>query len=153
MSRENEISERGSVQFDDPIVKSLVDDDPIVSESSILGFSMTSPDLVICSGSPDIAGISYCDSPVMLKSKHCCNLDSSMELSFENGIDESEVEVVSKVRKTPMVKFSNVCQTFEPEEEFLSREASFELRQPPVTKVESLQDYSPGEFNSRYLLL
>ncbi|XP_058722750.1 kinesin-like protein KIN-14Q [Vicia villosa] len=146
LSRENEISERGSVQFDDPIVKSLVDDDPIVSERSILGFSMTSPDLVVCSGSPDIAGISYCDSPVMLKSKNCCNLDSSMELSFENGIDESEVEVVSEVRKTPTVKFSNVCQTFEPEEELLSPEASFELCQPPViTKVESLQDCSPGD--------
>ncbi|CAL5187205.1 unnamed protein product [Lathyrus oleraceus] len=141
LCRENESSERNSVQFDDPIVKSLVDEDP---GRSILGFSMTSPDLVICSGSPDIAGISYCDSPVMLKSNNRCNLDSSMELSLENGINESEVEV-SKVHKTPTVKFSDVCQTFEPEEELLSPEASFELHKPPVTKVESLQDYSPGD--------
>lgn len=134
------------MQFVDPIVKSLVDEDP---GRSILGFSMTSPDLVICSGSPDIAGISYCDSPVMLKSNNRCNLDSSMELSLENGINESEVEV-SKVHKTPTVKFSDVCQTFEPEEELLSPEASFELHKPPVTKVESLQDYFPGKFNSLY---
>lgn len=124
----------------------------IVSGRSILGYSLTSPDLVICAGSPDIAGISYVDSPEMLKSKYCNNLESSMELSLENGINGSEVEVHNG-HKTPTVKFSNLCQTFEQEEELLSPEASFELLPPWVTNDESPQDYPPSEFNSLVALI
>ncbi|KAJ1430698.1 Translation initiation factor aIF-2, bacterial-like [Sesbania bispinosa] len=54
---------------------------------SMLGYSLTSPDLVICAGSPDIAGMSYDDSPELLNSKCGKNLESSMELSLENGIN------------------------------------------------------------------
>ncbi|GAU41510.1 hypothetical protein TSUD_302480 [Trifolium subterraneum] len=61
---------------------------------------MNSPDLVICGGSPDIAGRSYCDSPEISKSKNCFN--ASIELSLENGINASEVEVCN-VHKTPIV--------------------------------------------------
>lgn len=116
----------------------------------MLGYSLTSPDLVICSGSPDIAGISYCDSPEMLKNKNCYNLDSSMELSLENGINGSEVEVYNG-HKTPTVKFSNLCETIEQEEELLSPEASFELHPPPITTDESPQDYTHSELDSWYL--
>ncbi|XP_061371517.1 kinesin-like protein KIN-14Q [Gastrolobium bilobum] len=133
-SRKNRSFQGNSVHFDDPVVKNVFDG------RSMLGYSLTSPDFVICAGSPDIAGISYGDSPEMLKSKQCKNLESSMELSLENGINGSEVDV-DNVHKTPTVKFSDLCQTFEHGEEMLSPEASFELLPPPVTKDESPQDY------------
>ncbi|KAE9590546.1 hypothetical protein Lal_00023473 [Lupinus albus] len=127
--------EGSSMQFDDPVLKNIVDDG-----RSMLGYSLTCPDLVICGVSPDIGEISYAnDSPELLGGKYCKNLESSMELSLENGINESEVEV-GNVHKTLTVKFSNLCQTFEQEEEVLSPKASFELPLPPVTKDESLLD-------------
>ncbi|GFY97654.1 di-glucose binding protein with Kinesin motor domain-containing protein [Actinidia rufa] len=46
----------------------------------MLGFSLTSPDLVICAGSPDILRSSYEVSPRFLKS-------AAIELSLENGIN------------------------------------------------------------------
>lgn len=133
--------EGNKVQFDDPVVKNMVDG------RSMLGFSLTSPDLVICGVSPDMAGISYGGgSPELLRGKYCKNLDASMELSLENGINGSEVEVDNgHNHKTPTVKFSNVCQTFEQEEELLSPEASFELPPPPATKDESPQVYPTRE--------
>ncbi|KAF5948728.1 hypothetical protein HYC85_014685 [Camellia sinensis] len=48
-------------------------------------FSLTSPDLVICAGSPDIPSRSYVDSPQFLKG-------GSIELSLENGINGPEME-------------------------------------------------------------
>ncbi|KAK7324407.1 hypothetical protein VNO77_27943 [Canavalia gladiata] len=137
-SRKNVSFEGNGVQFDDPVVKNVFDG------RSILGYSLTSPDLVICAGSPDIVGISYSDSPEVLKNKHCKNLESSMELSLENGINVTQVEV-DNGHKTPTVKFSDCCQTFEPKEELLSPEASFELLPPLVTKDESLQDHPPRD--------
>lgn len=114
------------------------------SGRSLLGYSLTSPDLVICAGSPDIAGISYGDSPELIKIKDCKNLESSMELSLENGIKGSEVD---NGHKTPTVKFSNLCQTFTHEDVLMSPEASFELLPPPVTKDDSPLDHPPSEFN------
>ncbi|XVE52839.1 hypothetical protein DITRI_Ditri02bG0156500 [Diplodiscus trichospermus] len=89
---------------------------------SMLGFSLTSPDLVICTGSPDIPTKAYGDSPEFLE-KHRC----SIELSLENGIDGSDTKVK---QKTPTVKFSTVCQTFKKE---LSPDSSFELLPLPET--------------------
>ncbi|GLT53938.1 hypothetical protein SLA2020_271720 [Shorea laevis] len=70
---------------------------------SMLGFSLTSPDLVICAGSPDISGVSNGDSPEFLGNKFLQNIGSSVELSLENGINGSEIE---DPQKTPSVKFS-----------------------------------------------
>ncbi|KAK7243967.1 hypothetical protein RIF29_38782 [Crotalaria pallida] len=130
-----------SMQFDDPVLKNMVEDG-----RSMLGYSLTSPDLVICGVSPDIAGISNGGggSAELFGGNYCKKLDSSMELSLENGINGSEVGV-DKKHKTPTVKFSNLCQTFEQEEEVLSPEASFELPLPPVTRDESPQHYPPRE--------
>ncbi|KAK8648193.1 hypothetical protein V6N13_128954 [Hibiscus sabdariffa] len=90
---------------------------------SMLGFSLRSPDLVICTGSPDIPSKAYGDSAEFLE-KHRC----SFELSLENGIDGS---AGSKAKlKTPTVKFSTVCQTFHKES---SPESSFELLPFPET--------------------
>ncbi|XVF79477.1 hypothetical protein PTKIN_Ptkin14bG0225700 [Pterospermum kingtungense] len=83
---------------------------------SMLGFSLTSPDLVVCAGSPDIPAKAYGDSPEFLE-KHRC----SIEVSLENGIDGSDAKTK---HKTPTVKFSTVCQTFDKE---LSPDCSFEL--------------------------
>ncbi|KAJ6423202.1 hypothetical protein OIU84_024188 [Salix udensis] len=54
---------------------------------SMLGFSLTSPDLVICAGSPDISRTGYGDSPDFMDKNKC-----SIEVSLENGIDGSEKE-------------------------------------------------------------
>ncbi|KAH1051726.1 hypothetical protein GYH30_021557 [Glycine max] len=136
-SQENGRFEGNSVKFDDPNVKNVFDG------RSILGYSLTSPDLVIC-GSPDIAGISYGDSPELSKNKHSKDVEQSMELSLENGIKGSQVEV-DNGHKIPTVKFSNFCQTFEQEEKPLSPEASFELLPPLVTRNESPQDHPPRD--------
>ncbi|CAB4277106.1 unnamed protein product [Prunus armeniaca] len=122
-------------KFSDPVANDGLDG------RSMVGFSLTSPDLVICSGSPDIPQNSYGDSPEFLDGKFHQKMDSSIELSFENGINESQV---TDTHKTPTVKFSNtLCQTFK---EDLSPEASFELLPPSVIedklKEGSLPDIS-----------
>ncbi|XP_047163257.1 kinesin-like protein KIN-14Q isoform X2 [Vigna umbellata] len=137
-SRENGGLEGNSMKFDDPIVKDVFDG------RSILGYSLASPDLVICGGSPDIAGISCCDSPEFLKNQYYKNVESSVELSLEYGIKGSQVEV-DNGPKMPTVKFSNLCQTFEQEEELLSPEASFELLPPLLTKDEAPHDSPPRD--------
>lgn len=98
----------------------------------MLGFSLTSPDLVICAGSPDIVRNVYGDSPELLKNKNC-----SVELSLENGIHGSDSK---HTQKTPHVKFSSICQTFSKE---LSPESSFSLPPPTATKGSSENDSLP----------
>ncbi|KAJ6314033.1 hypothetical protein OIU78_017650 [Salix suchowensis] len=53
----------------------------------MLGFSLTSPDLVICAGSPDISRTGYGDSPDFMDKNKC-----SIEVSLENGIDGSGIK-------------------------------------------------------------
>ncbi|KAM1244483.1 hypothetical protein ACFX1X_036270 [Malus domestica] len=112
------------------VVSTPTSRDPVSNDvpgRSMMGFSLTSPDLVICAGSPDLPQTSYGDSPEFMESKFHQKMDSSIELSFENGIDESQV---TDTHKTPTVKFSTtLCQTFK---EDLSPEASFELLPPPA---------------------
>ncbi|GLT64702.1 hypothetical protein SLA2020_371790 [Shorea laevis] len=104
-----------------------------VDGRSMLGFSLTSPDLVICAGSPDIPTERYGSSPEFLEKNKC-----SIELSLENGINESNAK---KTHKTPSVKFSTVCQTFEKE---LSPESSFELLPPqPVIQDDLQKEHRP----------
>ncbi|WRX28851.1 Leucine-rich repeat - like 10 [Theobroma cacao] len=101
---------------DEEIAKAAgIIDNPTICRS-LLGFSLTSPDLVICTGSPDIPVKNYGDSPEFLEKNRC-----SIELSLENGIDGSDAKAK---HKTPTVKFSTVCQTFEKE---MSPDSSFEL--------------------------
>ncbi|KAL8260672.1 hypothetical protein R6Q59_028625 [Mikania micrantha] len=57
------------------------EDENVIRSHSSLGLSLTSPDLVICSGSPDIPSRTCEDSPKLLK-------QPSLELSFEYGITE-----------------------------------------------------------------
>ncbi|KAF5728089.1 kinesin-related protein 2 [Tripterygium wilfordii] len=88
---------------------------------SLLGFSPTSPDLVICGSSPVIPTSSYGDSPEFSDCKK-----RSMELSLENGIEGS---VASDTHKIPTVRFSTMCQVFHRE---MSPESSLELVPQPV---------------------
>ncbi|KAL9366250.1 hypothetical protein Peur_037449 [Populus x canadensis] len=100
---------------------------------SVIGFSLTSPDLVICAASPDISRTGYGDSPDFMDKNKC-----SIEVSLENGIDGSGIKDSSK---TPCVKFSPVFQTFNKE---LSPESSFELL-PQTEKEEKLvKVFVPG---------
>ncbi|EOY13849.1 Di-glucose binding protein with Kinesin motor domain, putative [Theobroma cacao] len=71
----------------------------------MLGFSLSLPDLVVCTGSPDIP----------------------IEFSLENGIDGSDTKVK---HKTPTAKFSTVCQTFHKE---MPPDSSFVLLPLPGT--------------------
>uniref|UniRef100_A0A1J3HCP3 Kinesin-4 n=2 Tax=Noccaea caerulescens TaxID=107243 RepID=A0A1J3HCP3_NOCCA len=95
--------------------------DPIALDGKlVLGFPLTSPDLVNCGASPDIPRGSYGGSPEISK-----KLRFSTELSLENGIDGPSKR---DGRKTQSVKFSAINQTFGFE---LSPESSFELPSPP----------------------
>lgn len=84
----------------------------------MLGFSLTSPDLVICGGSPEIPMTICGDSPEFSeRNKYKC----SFELSLENGIKDTDTK---DTHKSPSVKFSSICQTFDKE---LSPESSLKL--------------------------
>ncbi|KAK6157486.1 hypothetical protein DH2020_011734 [Rehmannia glutinosa] len=79
---------------------------------SVLGFSLTSPDLV-CMGSPDIANQRYEESPEFLKG-------GRIDVSLENGIEGSEI---GNSFKTSASKIEDLCT-----------EASFELVAPPLNQ-------------------
>lgn len=94
----------------------------------MFGFSLTSPDLVICGGSPEILKSSYGESPELLERNQC-----SFEVSLENGIKGSDNNNSSHKIKTPSVRFSSFNKEFSPE-------SSLELL-PPSTMPE--QDSIP----------
>ncbi|XP_057948127.1 kinesin-like protein KIN-14Q [Malania oleifera] len=81
---------------------------------SMLGFSLTSPDLVVVAGLPDTPRDSYGVSDDFLKNRYPKNMENSAELSFEEGINGSAL--------WPALK----------EDMFL--DASFELLPPPQTE-------------------
>lgn len=58
----------------------------------LLGFSLTSPDLVICAGSPDIPGNRNEEIPDFAKKVNRRSWIASVELSLENGINGCENE-------------------------------------------------------------
>ncbi|KAJ8898637.1 hypothetical protein K2173_004621 [Erythroxylum novogranatense] len=97
--------------------------DPFLDDRSMLGYSFTSPDLVLCAGSPDIVANSHAGSQLL------CPNNCSVELSLDNGIDGSPE--IQETRKSPSVKFATICQTFS---KSLSPESSFELL-PPSEKL------------------
>uniref|UniRef100_A0A6N2KIF2 Kinesin motor domain-containing protein n=1 Tax=Salix viminalis TaxID=40686 RepID=A0A6N2KIF2_SALVM len=99
----------------------------------MLAFSLTSPDLVICAGSPDISRTGYGDSPDFMDKNKC-----SIEVSLENGIDGSGIKDSSK---TPCVMFSTVFQTFNKE---LSPDSSFELLPQTVKEEKLVKVFVPG---------
>ncbi|XP_028761057.1 kinesin-like protein KIN-14Q isoform X2 [Neltuma alba] len=121
-----------SVQFADPVVSNVFDG------QSILGHSLTSPDLVICAASPDIISNSYVESPELLDNR--IHQKGAMELSLENGINESD-SGIDNIQKTPTAKFSHFSQSLKE----LSPEASFELPPPPIIEHEPSSVDPSGE--------
>ncbi|CAN0891181.1 Kinesin-like protein KIN-14Q [Linum grandiflorum] len=99
---------------------------------SLLGFSLSSPDLVICAGSPEMASNICGVSPEIVGSRK----KQYMDLSLDNGISGFE----SGARETSRsVKFSPFCQTFY-NKELSSPESSIELLAPPVKGEQILGD-------------
>ncbi|KAL6999777.1 hypothetical protein U1Q18_000933 [Sarracenia purpurea var. burkii] len=89
----------------------------------MFGFSLTSPDLVICAGSPEMPRSSYEELPRFLKG-------ASIEISLENGINGPELEGGSQ--ETPAAsKFPASSQIGEEDQ---CTEASLELL--PVPSME-----------------
>eukprot|EP00257_Ricinus_communis_P023196 XP_015583116.1 kinesin-like protein KIN-14Q isoform X1 [Ricinus communis] len=89
----------------DPVANNGID-----AGRSVLGFSLTSPDLVICAGSCG-------DSPEFFNRT---TKNYSFELSLENGINGTNTKDTQKIQS---VKFSPICQTFNKQ---LSPESSLE---------------------------
>lgn len=87
----------------------------------MLGFSLTSPDLVICTGSPDIPTQSYRDSP-----------HASTVASLENGINGSEKYCLESPKAA---ESSRLWQSST--DGNVSQEAEFELPPPPMINDES----------------
>ncbi|XP_052179062.1 kinesin-like protein KIN-14Q [Diospyros lotus] len=104
-------------KFDDPVQKSPV------NARSMFGFSLTSPDLVICTGSPDIRRSSYEEEvPQFLRGL-------PIEVSLENGINGPEVD---GSQETPGA--ARFAASWQAGEEDVSPEASLELL--PVPGIE-----------------
>lgn len=117
-----------SQNFNDPLA------DGVFDGRSILGFSLTSPDLVICTGSPDIPIKSHGNSLTFLKNEFQKNAESSINISLEKGINGLEIQ---GAHETPPGKTSTLWQT--PNEDVFL-EASFELPPPPMTQENLLKD-------------
>lgn len=103
---------------------------------SILGFSLSSPDLVICGGSPDIPRGSYEDSPEFLKG-------TSVQLSLEDGINGSEMMDTSE---TPAD--ANIPTIWEKSKGEICAEGSFELPVMSINNSVSKEDIFLGEDES-----
>lgn len=105
---------------------------------AMLGFSLTSPDLVICAGSPDIptTGISlngYEDSA------DCLKCSSTVVVSLENGIRGSESYLSMETTKVEEPSIFGKAAT----EHNVSQEAYFELPKPPLIDKESPEQTMP----------
>ncbi|XP_071907268.1 kinesin-like protein KIN-14Q isoform X2 [Coffea arabica] len=97
---------------------------------AMLGFSLTSPDLVICTGSPDIPGQNFGDSPQFFKG-------ASTVVSLENGINgENGSPENPDVTKSSMLWQSSTDGN-------VPQEAEFELPTPPMTEKESPETSMP----------
>lgn len=99
-----------------------------------MGFSLTSPDLVICTGSPDIPIENHGDSPTFFKNEFLKIVESSIDISLEKGINGLEIE---GAHETTPAKISTSWQT--PNEDVFL-EASFELPPPPMTQENLCND-------------
>ncbi|KDO44389.1 hypothetical protein CISIN_1g002276mg [Citrus sinensis] len=120
----------GTSWQNDPISNELVDG------KSMLGFSLTSPDLVICGGSPEIPKSSYGESPEFSERIQC-----SFEVSLENGIKGSDDNNGSHKNKTPSVRFSSFNKEFSPESSLELLPPSTMPEQDPVPVVSINEDY------------
>ncbi|XP_043689012.1 kinesin-like protein KIN-14Q isoform X2 [Telopea speciosissima] len=97
---------------------------------SLLGFSLTTPDLVICASSPDITCIGYEDTPEYLKNRNQRNGLASTEISLGEGITGLEAE---KNPESPTKKISALFPEVQTSNGVMIPEASIELLMKSTT--------------------
>ncbi|XP_073142323.1 kinesin-like protein KIN-14Q [Henckelia pumila] len=121
--------------FDESSIMGNLDDSTPtkIDGRSVLGFSLTSPDLVICVGSPDISNQRYEDSPDISNQRYEDSPEnpsdcSPINVSLENGIKGSEIRDSIEI---PLAKMDD-----------LSTESSFELAAPLLVR----------EYSSEYVM-
>ncbi|XXG74727.1 hypothetical protein AAC387_Pa07g3375 [Persea americana] len=108
--------------------------------NSVFGFSLTSPDLVICTGSPEIPRNDFEETPDLIKKACRRNLITSVELSLENGISGFQNEEnlsATTAALFPEVPASNENRSLEP-----SLELPLILEVPKQTERHELPETS-----------
>ncbi|KAL5977441.1 hypothetical protein ACLOJK_021787 [Asimina triloba] len=94
-----------------PLLETFTDGGSILLAAQMfLGSPLTSPDLVVCAGSPDVPGNALEETPDCIKETCRRNLMTSVELSLENGINGSGNEQESATTAAvlfPEVQASN----------------------------------------------
>ncbi|XP_042485130.1 kinesin-like protein KIN-14Q [Macadamia integrifolia] len=103
-----------------------------IDDRSLLGFPLTSPDLVICAGSPDITCMGYEDTPEYLKNRNQRNglASTETEISLEEGITGLEV---GQNLESPTRNMSALFPEVQTSNEGMIPEASLELLMKPTT--------------------
>ncbi|OVA05594.1 Kinesin [Macleaya cordata] len=113
--------------------------DPIDGRS-LLGFSLTSPDLVICAGSPDIPCSGFEETPKFLKNANPINEIPSFEISLDKGITGIEIEGTAKTMPAlfPELQTTKQIELTEASLELMVKPAAdSEIREtsPPVISI------------------
>ncbi|XP_058098316.1 kinesin-like protein KIN-14Q isoform X2 [Magnolia sinica] len=105
-----------------------------IGAQSELGFSLTSPDLVICAGSPDISGNNFEETPDLIRKACRRNLITSVELSLENGINGL------RNKQTSAATIEALFPELQTSNENESLEASLELPVLSIVPIEKERD-------------
>ncbi|KAK9674557.1 hypothetical protein RND81_12G240800 [Saponaria officinalis] len=106
---------------------------------STSGFSLSSPDLVVGCGSPDIPRQSFADSPIVDESISQNDRAASIVLSLDEGIDGVKTE--ASMENDDSSKFSSFWNSSKEGE--LIEDASFELTSKPTSKEKASSEHSP----------
>ncbi|KAK9085934.1 hypothetical protein Sjap_026345 [Stephania japonica] len=94
----------------------------------MLGFSLTSPDLVICADSPVIPHNGSAETPDFIKNLKCGNaMVSSFELSLDKGIDGTMPEEEIPRDETPVTKISALFPELQASKQTHISQASIDL--------------------------
>lgn len=106
---------------------------------SMLGFSLNSPDLVVCAGSPDIAKQTRVDTPKCLETEPQKQREASIVLSLEEGINGVKTQA-----STNSYDSSNFLSFWQSSKEAkLGKEASVELAQQATSQQKLLEQLVP----------
>ncbi|KAJ8424329.1 hypothetical protein Cgig2_003524 [Carnegiea gigantea] len=106
---------------------------------SMLGFSLNSPDLVVCAGSPDIAKQTRVDTPKCVETEPQKQREASIVLSLEEGING--VKTQASTNSYDSLNFLSFWQSTK--EAKLGKEASVELAQQATSQQKLLEQLVP----------
>ncbi|KAL9232510.1 hypothetical protein vseg_007617 [Gypsophila vaccaria] len=101
--------------------------------------SSSSPDLAMCSRSPDIPRQSFVDSPICYENEYRNDKAASIVLSLEEGIDGVKTE--ASMGNHDSSKFSSFWNSSK--EGVLIKDASFELTSKPTSEEKPPSEHSP----------